>query len=126
MILQPALVWAGDGLAPLEDRFDPLQLFDAESAIQLRDAIVVAELVVLEPLAGRASPLIPELPGPHRDVRGVGDDEAAFAGRDLLARIEADDARISARPHLAAVAFPAAPLASIFVHDQPMAAGELL
>src|SRR5258708_6436883 len=126
MILQPALVCAGDGLAPLEDRFDPLQLFDAESAIQLRDAIVVAELLVLEPLAGRASPLIPELPGPHRDVRVVRDDDAAFTGRDLLVRIEAEDTRISERAHLAALVFRAERFASVFDHEEPMAVGDLL
>src|SRR5258708_32906537 len=84
MVFQPTLIFAGDGFASLKNRFQALELAGAKSTIHLGDSIVVAQLLVLEPLGGFAASLIAKFPGQRGVIRIVWDSHPALAERDLF------------------------------------------
>src|SRR5260370_40673736 len=97
MVFQPTLIFAGDGFASLKNRFQTLELAGAKSTIHLGDSIVVAQLLVLEPLGGFAASLIAKVPGERGDIRIVCDNHPAFAGSDLFIGLEAEHDSVSER-----------------------------
>src|SRR5690606_15997182 len=75
----------------------PLQLRDQDRTLELREAEVLARAVVLVPAAVRRAANVVQRPRLAVEVMVVGDEDAALAGRDVLAGLEAERAEIADR-----------------------------
>ena len=83
-----------------EDFIQPFHLRSAHRRGHFVDAVVVAEVGMLQPGIARRASLIAQ--GAH-EVRGfivIGDDDPAFAGCDLFVRIKREDAKVTERAGL--------------------------
>src|ERR1019366_9043594 len=84
-----------DLFAACEDLGEAFHLADAESAGDLGETVVVAELGVLEPGVGGGAALIAEAAHVCGEFGAAGDDHAAFAGGDLLVGVEGEDGDVA-------------------------------
>ena len=88
--VEQALVPRSDSCARLEYSGKLLELADPDRRADVVDAVVEAEPRVLEPAAAVGATLVAKALEQAPLVLGVGRDDAALAGRDLLVRIEGE------------------------------------
>src|SRR5450432_1699985 len=108
------MINAGDRFAPGEDWFDSLKLLDAQGAVDIRNAIVVAQFGVLQPVDGIVTALIAELSRHRGNLWIICNDCAAFAGSNLFVGIKREDSHVSVRSNLLAFVFRSDGFAGIF------------
>src|SRR5208283_3322492 len=97
------MVLSGDFLAPRQCCVYPLQLADSQRATHLRQAVVVSELGMLEPIVGIRPALIAQCPELRGNARILRNQHSAFAGGDLLIGIESEDAGMAPAADFSAV-----------------------
>src|ERR1700723_3866284 len=107
-------------LTPFQDGIEPLKLRDSERAVNLRNPIVVPDLGMRKPGAGRSNSLITQGPNPSRDLHIVGDYCTAFTGGDLLIRIKSKGGDIPERTDFPATIFCSDRFARIFNDREPV------
>src|SRR3990172_3319704 len=103
MAIQSAVVLPSNRLTPVKYGLDPFQLLDSESTVDLRNAVVVTEFSMLEPILHIASSLVAKFSSQSGDLRVLSDDDSALSGRDLLVGIESENACISLGPNFSSV-----------------------
>ncbi len=104
----------GGGLAHGENFADAGELNAAEGAGQLREAIVIAGLGVIEPIACGCAALVAQA-AQARSMGGIVSKHcAAFAGGDLLVGIKAKDSEVAEAAYAFAVELRADCFAGVF------------
>src|ERR1019366_455609 len=103
---------------PLQNGFQPLQLLDSQRAIDFREAVVVTQFTVLQPLARMGASLVALRPGERGNLRALGYDHATLTGGDLLVGIEREHPGLTERSNLAALVFSANRFARILNHPK--------
>src|SRR4030095_12632435 len=93
--VEAARVPLGDSRAPGEDLVEAVELRGAERRAELGEAVVVAEPRVRQPSVEHVPALVAEAPEERIPAGVPGDDHAAFAGRHLLVRVEAEYASVA-------------------------------
>src|SRR5947207_2500824 len=79
-----------------DEFIEPLQLRESDGRLEIRHSKIPSELFVDEP-ARRSEAKISERPALFGERVIVGDDHSAFAGGDMLVRIEAERREIAKR-----------------------------
>ena len=115
-----------DGRALREDLVDSLELRHADRGRHLVEAVVVAEPVVLEPLAVVRATLVRERLQARLQVDVVGRDHAALARGDLLVRVEGEDREVPVRADASARGDRPDGLGGILDHREPVPPRDLV
>src|SRR5581483_3441558 len=107
-----------------EDLVEPLDLADPERGRDVAQAVVEAEAHMLEPAPGLGPALVSERAHQVPLLLGVGDHHPAFAGRELLVRVEGEDARGTAGSDGRPAVFGAERLAGVVDQGEAVAIGD--
>ena len=118
-------VEAGHRRPPSKDRLDPAELTRAQGAGNVRQAIVEADLRVLEPVLGRPAPVVSHRPDPRGRRRVSRHDDASLPRGHLLVGIESEDSEVPQRPRLPAGVFRADGFAGVLDHREIVAPRDL-
>src|SRR5581483_3722117 len=106
------------------DLVELLQLADADGRADVVEAVVVAEPDVLEPSARVPPALVSQRPQQAPLLLRVRRDDPAFSRRDLLVRIEGEDAAHALRAERRALVPRAERLARVVDERKPVLVGD--
>ena len=101
------------GPAQRQDRVELLELADPERRADVVDAVVEAEPCMVEPATAVGATLVAEADELPPRLLGVRRHDPAFAGRDLLVRVEGEDRVDAVRADAAALVLGAERLAGV-------------
>ncbi len=104
----------------LQQLLNPAHLHPADRGSQLVDAVVIAEVGVVEPGIARSTSLVAQCTQHFRPVIPVGDDHRPLTGRDLLVGIERKDTGIAFKPGRPAFVLRSKGFTGILNQVQPM------
>ncbi len=127
MPLQRLAVELGDARARREHLIEVLQLRQPDRAGDVRQAVVVAEPVVVEPVHVGGAALVSLGVDPLLQARVAERDHAPLPRGQLLVGVEAEHGQVAARPYRDAVLVGRAErLAGVLEHLQAVALGDRL